>query len=154
LGTVLYICLSKSFNVKQLHHIATLALAILMLFTATGFSVYAHSCAGELQDFAVFEQPDACPMKAQPVPSCHAVAQEADAGPCCENHSYVLERHDETVELSAVKVLKPELKLVALAYTFVLPLLQEATADNLVPDLYQQPPIARDIPVLVQSFLL
>lgn len=139
---------------KQLHHIATLALAILMLFTATGFSVHAHSCAGELQGFAVFEQPDACPMKAQAEPICHAVAQEADGGPCCENHSYQLEQHDETVELTSVKVLKPELRLLALAYTFVLPLLQEASADNLIPELYQHPSLTRDIPVLVQSFLL
>jgi hypothetical protein len=82
------------------------------------------------------------------------VARGSNTGPCCENHSYELEQHDETVELFSVKILKPELKLVALAYTFILPLLQEATADNLIPDLYRQPPIARDIPVPVQFFLL
>ena len=93
-------------------------------------------------------------MKAELPPSCHAIAQEADGEPCCENHSYVLEQHDETVELSAVKILKPELKLIALAYTFILPLLQEAPAEGVIPESYQLPPIARDIPVLVQSFLL
>lgn len=140
---------------KQLQHIAILALAILMLFTATGVSVHAHSCAGELQDFAVFEQPEACPMIAQVEPSCHAVAQDADAAvACCENHSYQLEQHDETVAYTSVKVLKPEIKLMVLAYTFVLPLLQEASADNLITDLYQHPPIVCDIPVLLQSFLL
>lgn len=139
---------------KQLRHIASLALAILMLFTAAGFSVHAHSCAGELQGLAVFQQPDACPMEAQPEPSCHALVQEADAGPCCENHSYQLEQHDETLELASLKVLKPELQLIALAYTFVLPLLQQASVDNLISDLYQHPPITRDIPVFVQSFLL
>ncbi len=127
---------------KQFHHIASLALALLMLFTATGFSVHAHSCAGELQDFAIFGQPDACAMQEQtPPPSCHSKQQvEEERQPCCENHSYQLEQHDETVEHAAVKILKPEFKVLALAYTFILPLLQEAAADNLIPDLYQHPP--------------
>ena len=133
----------------------TLALALLMLFTATGLSVHAHSCAGELQGFGFFEQPDACAMKAAAPPACHQLQEAEDVLQlCCENHSYALEQHDETVELSSVKVLKPELKLMALAYTFVLPLLQEAPAEGVIPETYQHPPIARDIPVFVQSFLL
>nr|WP_017730678.1 hypothetical protein [Nafulsella turpanensis] len=127
-----------------------------MLFTAAGFSVQAHLCAGEWQDFAFYSQAEECPMKAQLLPSCHSSEQAAEepAMPCCENHSYQLEQHDETVGQAAVKIAKPELKLIALAYTFILPLLEEAPPAEVIPEVYQQPPIARDIPVFVQSFLL
>lgn len=132
-------------------------MAILILVTATGFTLHAHICAGVLQDVAFFEKSDACPMQAQLKPSCHATMQagaDAETEPCCQDHAYQLEQHDETVELSSVKNLKPELKLVALAYTFILPLVQENTAVAAIPEGYQHPPIARDIPILVQSFLL
>lgn len=128
-----------------------------MLFTATGFSVQAHSCGGEWQDVAFYSQAEECPMKAQLPPSCHSKQQsggDETKMPCCENHSYQLEQHDETLEQTVVKVAKPELRLISLAYAFVLPLLQETPADNVIPEAYQHPPIARDIPVFVQSFLL
>ena len=132
-------------------------MAILILVSATGFSVHAHTCAGELQDFAFYAEADNCPMEVKVVkPSCHSEAHKftIQEEPCCQNHSYQLEQHKETVEQASVKVLKPELQLIALAYTFVLPLLQENSTDIVIPEAYQYPPVARDIPVFVQSFLL
>ena len=129
-----------------------------MLFTATGFSMQAHSCGGEWQDVAFYSQAEECPVKDQLSPSCQSKQQAGEdeaTMPCCENHNYQLEQHDETLGRAAVKVAKPELKLIVLAnYAFVLPLLQESPAPNVIPEAYQHPPIARDIPVFVQSFLL
>lgn len=132
-------------------------MAILILVSATGLSVHAHTCAGELHDFAFYGTAEKCPMEAVPVkPSCHAAMEKTDktGEPCCENHAYQLEQHENSPELTSVKIFKPEMKLVALAYSFVLPLLQEKIADGIIPEVYQLPPIVRDIPVFVQSFLL
>lgn len=131
-------------------------MAILILVSATGFSVYAHTCAGELHDVAFYAKADSCPMEVKVRSSCHVEEHllTEQEEPCCKNHAYQLEQHDETVEQASVKILKPELKLVAFAYAFVLPLLQEKSADVVIPEIYQLPPLARDIPVFVQSFLL
>lgn len=131
-------------------------MAILILVSATGFSVHAHTCAGELQDFAFYTKAKSCPMEVQLKPSCHAAghAETLQKEPCCENHAYRLDQHDLSTEQTSFKIFKPEIKLVALACSFVLPLLQAKTADKVIPEVYQHPPIVRDIPVLVQSFLL
>ena len=131
-------------------------MAILILVSTTGLSVHAHSCAGELQDFSFYQKTEGCAMERQLKPSCHSMehAVSVQAEPCCQNHAYQLEQHEETVELAAVKIIKPEMKLVALAYALVLPLLQDPAVNEIIPEVYQLPPIARDIPVFVQSFLL
>ena len=131
-------------------------MAILILVSTTGLSVHAHSCAGELQDFSFYHKAEGCAMERQIKPSCHVIGHEqsVQAEPCCENNAYQLEQHEETVEQASLKSFKPELKLVALAYSLVLPLLQDPTVNEIIPEVYQLPPIARDIPVFVQSFLL
>ena len=131
-------------------------MAVLILVSATGFSVHAHTCAGELHDFAFYGKAEKCLMDVPVKPSCHSAAHDETikTEPCCKNHAYQLEQHEESVEISALKIFQPEMKLVALACSFVLPLLQGKTTDEIVHEVYQYPPLARDIPVLVQSFLL
>ncbi len=141
---------------KILRQIVSLLMALLILVSTTGFSVHAHSCAGELQDFSFYEKAEGCSMERQVKAACHATEHTAtvQAEPCCENHAFQLEQHEETVELASVKIFKPELKLVAFAWSLVLPLLQENTSGSIIPEAYGSPPIARDIFIFVQSFLL
>jgi hypothetical protein len=134
-----------------------LTLTLLLLVSSTGMAVGMHICGGELRDITFFGAKADCPMDRpqKKAPACHAPRQNADDDACCEDHQVVIERLDASDEHKAVTLNKlQDLKFIAAVKAVIL---QFFTAEvELKPSyaLYESPPIARDIPVLVQSFLI
>lgn len=128
-------------------------LAFLLMITGTGFSVNIHYCGGEMQDIAFLDDEVVCDMmaaaqKAKPCPM-HTVA----ASDCCENQDIVVNAEDpETYLSSNVNISQDWTAVLTPSFTYSVDI--PDLSKQFVFNTYRPPPIDRDIPVLVQSFLL
>lgn len=139
-----------------------LTLTLLVLVSSTGITVGKHLCGGELQNLRLFIDAKDCPMeqKKQTLPPCHnsgegSHSDQKTPADCCQDTKTVLESIDYNVfSKTHLGSNNFDLKFVATAH-FVLAhlLFPEATATT-THLAYAAPPIVRDIPVLVQSFLI
>jgi hypothetical protein len=126
--------------------------AILLLITGTGFSMNIHYCGGNLQDISFFNEGSECEMmvsmKKKACPMHEAVSTD-----CCEDQDVVLEADSPDAFIAT----SPDLKFswVAIpAPSFVYDTERLAEVSYSIYSTYRPPPITKDIPVLVQSFLL
>ena len=144
-------------NMKLYRQIILLTLTLLVLVSSTGMAVGMHICGGELRYITFFGAEADCPMEKEKetTPPCHAPKQAADDEACCEDHQVIVERLDVAAKHKVLTLNKlQDIQLLAVVKAVVL---QFYTADtDLKPTyaLYESPPLARDIPVLVQSFLI
>ncbi|MCJ8166762.1 hypothetical protein MKJ04_18085 [Pontibacter sp. E15-1] len=145
---------------KLYRQIILLTLALLVLVSSTGMAVGVHLCGGELRDVTLFGASSDCPMRQvlqEPQPPCHTPKQaKPDNDGCCQDHKTVAERHDSATDTqSSIDLHKLQhIKLLAIVKAVVLQFY--ASESTLAPryTAYTSPPFARDIPLLVQSFLL
>jgi len=134
-----------------------LTLVLLLLVSSTGISVGMHLCGGKIQDLNFFGKAEHCPMeqKQDVLPPCHQPQKkQVKNTSCCENHNFVVQRLDAGTDTKIALHKAADLKLLAAIKVVILQLYapEKATAPAYV--LYTSPPLARDIPVLVQSFLI
>jgi hypothetical protein len=117
-----------------------------------------HLCNGELQDLSFLGTAADCPMEQQKekLPACHNLPASDDAdSDCCDDHTLVFEYEDATIDINAQFLAKTlDIKFVAAFQAIILQFFASETAPKPTYALYKSPPLARDIPVLVQSFLL
>lgn len=143
---------------KLIRHLILLILTFVVLVSSTGISVGMHLCGGELEDLSFFGAKADCPMEQQQqkLPSCHnEPAPDNAASACCDDHTLLLEQADAAADSSAQLLTKSlDLKFVAAFKVVILQLFAPEAEQASAYALYKSPPIARDIPVLVQSFLL
>ncbi|GAA4438629.1 hypothetical protein GCM10023188_34280 [Pontibacter saemangeumensis] len=142
---------------KLYRQIILLTLTLLVLVSSTGMAVGMHICGGELRDVTFFGAEADCPMEkpAEELPPCHAPQQDADDDACCEDHQVLVERLDVAAKHKAISLHKlHDIKLIAAVQAVILQLFAPEAAFNPTYAFYESPPLARDIPVLVQSFLL
>ena len=137
-----------------------LTLTLLVLVSSTGMAVGMHICGGVLRDITFFGAEADCPMEQEQqkkVPPCHATEeqQSADDEDCCQNHEVLVERSDATSEHDTITLSKSlDIKFIAAVKAVILQLFAPEADIKPTYALYESPPLARDIPVLVQSFLL
>lgn len=143
---------------KLYRRLLLLTLTLLLLFSATGMSVGLHLCGGKVRDLSFFGQATDCPMEhhQQALPPCHAPKEDQSPGKkCCEQHQLVLNSIDQAPGTQTQLLTKaPELKILAAVQALIRHLWAPAAGPKPAYALYVSPPIARDIPLLVQSFRL
>ncbi|GAB3532459.1 hypothetical protein GCM10027443_16360 [Pontibacter brevis] len=144
---------------KLYRQIILLTLTLLVLVSSTGMAVGMHICGGELRDVTLFGAAADCPMEQKQqkeLPPCHSpLEKKADNKTCCEDHKVIVERTDATSEHDTVTLNKAlDIKFIAAVQAVVLQLFAPEAAIQPTYARYASPPLARDIPVLVQSFLL
>ena len=144
---------------KLYRQIILLTLTLLVLVSSTGMAVGMHLCGGELRDITLFGATADCPMEQKQqkkLPPCHAPQdKETNDGPCCADHQVVVERTDATSEHDTVTLSKSlDIKFIATVQAVILQLFAPEAPIQPTYARYASPPLARDIPVLVQSFLL
>ncbi|ARS34536.1 HYC_CC_PP family protein [Pontibacter actiniarum] len=144
---------------KLYRQILLLTLTLLVLVSSTGVAVGMHICGGEVRDVTFFGAKADCPMEQKQqkkLPPCHAAKeQKADNNACCQDHQLqVKELGDAFSHKITTLTQYQQLQLFAVVKAVVLQFYtsQEAEAPRYA--LYKSPPLARNIPVLVQSFLL
>ncbi len=143
---------------KLYRQIILLTLALLVLVSSTGMAVGMHICGGELRDVSFFGAAADCPMllAQEALPPYHTPKQSDTADDtCCQDHKTIVERHDAAAKTQDIVLLKlQDMKLLATLKAVVMHFY--AAESTLAPKFasYESPPFARDIPLLVQSFLL
>lgn len=137
-------------------------MAFLIVVVTTGFSLSQHYCQGELLDFTLFGKAQPCEMamNESDLPPCHTqdkgdrAADLFSKKPCCENHDAAVEGQDIPTSPKNSYNLVPSVKfLAAFTYIFFQDYLPSRGKDALFAE-RRSPLIERDIPVLIQSFLI
>jgi len=138
-------------------------MALLMFLTSTGLSIDMHFCGDHLKSFNLFGkakncyelagvQPTKCdvPQKAQTTNTGCSMSKKS----CCHNQSLSLQADLEVDAEQGDFLISAQLQhfVVAFVATFLQDQRIEPRKNYYSP--YKPPLIARDIPVLIQSFLL
>lgn len=131
-------------------------LSALLLFGSTGFTLSNHYCEGSLEKVNIgfsskdlscemMKEKDACPL--------HSSSNQVKDPSCCSNQ-FIHFALEEDFEKEAVK--ETELNPTFLiAYTFITAGFNPFVKDRDFNLLYYTPPLLdKDIPVLIQSFLI
>lgn len=132
-------------------------MTLLILVSTVGFAVSAHLCGGKVQNVAFFSKAKTCEAHVEKLPTCHkedSSENNAEKNSCCEEFYLVQQAQEYETQVSFLKELKPDLKLVVLVVQFVESHVPVYNYSFSFYTQYSPPLIKRDIPVLVQSFLL
>lgn len=132
-------------------------MAMVMLVATTSFTMSAHFCGSELQHLSFLGQAESCEMHTRQIPPCqHEQEQQnrIEKQSCCKDLTVVSDLQDSLKGSMLPKVLKPDLKFTANLSGFYLAIIAEHVPHYSKYHQYSPPLIDRDIPVLVQSFLI
>tara|TARA_Y100000114_G_scaffold156218_1_gene182685 strand:- start:12289 stop:12723 length:435 start_codon:yes stop_codon:yes gene_type:complete len=144
--------------VQRLKKISTILLSALMLLSSTSYTFGMHFCMGELESIAIFSEAGHCDSMKKSIPceeaNDHSICdhEQINAKGCCENHTLVIEGHEELTQVSSISA--PDFHMVAVLYALVSFIFSAPAVDYYSYKDYSPPLIDRDIPVLVQSFLI
>jgi len=128
-------------------------LALMVLVSSSSFTVNMHFCGGHMQSVSLIEEADACSMEVQ-LPPCHKKLAVKKSG-CCEDKHVAFEGKDFNAQVQDFSFLTWQ----AINWVAALPVIMEVIQVNEVLAFsnhtqYKPPIVGRDIPVLVQSFLI
>ncbi|WP_162343286.1 HYC_CC_PP family protein [Cyclobacterium salsum] len=136
---------------NALKNIASLFLSLLVVLSSMTFTVNLHLCMGELESVGILTDAPACDMHRK---SCHAPEPDKNSKEdCCEDEQRILHGQDELSKSPVFQKTQPELVAVLSL------LVSYFTANTELPlmeamEVYIPPLLPRDIPVLIQSFLI
>ena len=124
-----------------------LVLSFIILISSLNFNLSAHYCGQLLVDIALFGEAEVCSMAKDKV--C-----EADEMPCCSDRDIIIEGEDYLFSkvFSKNEVIKTEGLIATLNFPILY--LTEAKLPTGFHNHYKPPLIEREIPILIQSFLL
>lgn len=132
-------------------------MAMVMLVATTSFTMSAHFCGSELQHVSFLGQVESCEMHTRQIPPCqHEQKQESqiEKKSCCKDLTIVSEYQESLTSSMVPKVIKPDFKFIAVLSSFFTTIITEYVPYFSKYHQYRPPLINRDIPVLVQSFLI
>lgn len=154
------------FSNSPFYRITALSLALLMLCTSVGLAVNMHYCGGQLKTINLFGKAQTCHQAKKvkaPMYDCpmHRQLQSEEQGcmldnsDCCQNKSLHIQLHqDQNIQIEGSTISKPLQQFItAYVQSFFCFGIEPAYKSILLTE-YRPPSIPRDIPVLVQSFLL
>lgn len=128
-------------------------LALLVFVSSSSFTVNMHFCGGHVQSVSLIEDADACPMEVQ-LPPCHKKMAAKKSG-CCNDTQVSFEGKEFNKQIQDLSLVAWQLINAVATHPYIMEVVQvnEAlTFSNYTP--YKPPIVERDIPVLVQSFLI
>lgn len=133
--------------------IASLFMALLVLFSTLSFSVGMHFCGDSLVDFALFESVDTCGMEAVPSKastSCDTMEMDMD---CCSDVAFVVEGQQELKLSFDTLTFEQQVFVTSFFYTYPGLYRGPSTHSPFFKD-YAPPPLIRDVQILDQTFLI
>ncbi len=128
-------------------------LALLVLVSSSSFMVNMHFCGGHVQSVSLIKEAAQCPMEVQ-LPPCHKKMDAKKSG-CCQDKHVAFEGKDFNTQIQDFSMLTWQSIHWVASLPMIMEVIQvnEALAySNYTP--YKPPIVERDIPVLVQSFLI
>lgn len=152
-------------KISSPYRIIASLLAFLMLLTSVGFAVDMHYCQGQLKSVSLFSKAKPCHEKTAkaPMKKCphhqKMMAQEGDSSfdikDCCSNQTFHFQFDQDQEIPTADLMLSKDSQQFIIAYLAVF-LTNYFNIESDSPSFtqYKPPLILKDIPVLIQSFLL
>jgi len=145
---------------SKLNRITSLLMAFLMLVSSTGFSIDLHYCQGNLKSFSLLGEAKSCHEMAKAKhcskmkKACHAPKTTHCKKDCCSNKKIEISADEDAQKIQVEHLSLKQIKFVtAFVKTFVLG--DTDLSRQFIPHLNYKPPLLnRDIPILIQSFLL
>lgn len=137
---------------KFLKSILSFLLALLVLVSASSFNVNMHFCGGHIQSVSLIDESDTCPMELQ-LPPCHKNMMKENG--CCEDNHLTFEGKDFNYQANQLANLSPSFSGFIMNLPIIMEIVQvkeSIQVSNYSP--YKPPLVERDIPVLIQSFLI
>ena len=140
-------------------------MAMLVFVSSTGFSIDLHYCQGQVKSFSLIGEAESCHQQAESVcckkkqKTCHAAQSNPDdlgkcEKNCCSNKTIKVESNDEAKKLQSTELSQKQVKLLT-AFVHVFLLEKIDLSKIIVPHLNYIPPLLnKNIPILIQSFLL
>jgi len=137
----------------KINRIIALILAAMMFTTSIGFAVDMHYCKGELKSFSFFGKAKSCHEQkvVKPCPHHAKMQLQQEESNCCDNETVYVQADIEKNISSAELV---DLQQFVTIFVQVFCLETTFSQQIFTSEYYKPPLIARDLPVLVQSFLL
>ena len=145
---------------KGTYRISALLLVALMLFSTVGFSLDMHFCQGKLVSSSFFGDAPNCLEKAGLKNTKVCANHKTPSSPsfkkksCCEDKLLHFQSDQDLNTQKTDFVISPQLQVFLTAYVLVFTDWTSFKAETPRFSLYKPPLLRRDIPVLVQSFLL
>lgn len=140
-------------------------MAMLVFVSSTGLSIDLHYCQGQIKSFSLIGEAESCHQQTKKVcckkehKICHAAqSNQDDLGKCekncCSNKTIKVESNDEAKKLQSTELSQKQVKfLTAFVQVFLLEKID--LSKIIVPHLNYIPPLLnKNIPILIQSFLL
>lgn len=139
---------------KILKKISAIILSLLVILSSMSFTLNVHMCMGEIDSIALLQESKSCEMSTQQAPCANHDLHNSQPTKkdCCEDHSFFVEGQDELAKTASFGM--PDLHFVAVLYAVAAYLFAQPSIVTTFYKDYSPPLIERDIPVLVQSFLL
>ena len=140
-------------------------MAMLIFVSSTGFSIDLHFCKSQIKSFSLFGEAESCHQKAekehckkQQKPCQAAQSNPDELGKCdkncCSNKTIKVESNDEAKKLQSAELSQKRVKFLT-AFLQVFLLKKIDLSKIIVPHLNYIPPLLnKNIPILIQSFLL
>ena len=137
---------------KILRSITSSLLALLVLVSSSSFVVNMHFCGDRVQSISIIEAATPCSMEVQ-LPPCHKKMAIKKSG-CCEDKHMAFEGKSFNT-LQDFSLITTQATSWLAAPSLIMEVIQKSEAlriSNRTP--YKPPIVERDIPVLIQSFLI
>ena len=136
---------------QAIQKIASLSMALIVLFSTFSFTVHKHYCGGELKATSVFLEAEKCEMEkkmAEMTCEKHAMRKK-----CCEDVVEVIEGQDELKISFNDLDLTQQVLVTSFYYTYIN--LFEGLEENIVPFCDYSPPlVVKDIHELDEVYLI
>ena len=135
---------------KLFKSLASSLLAFLVLVSSSSFMVTMHFCGGHVQSFSLIEKAAPCVLEVEQAP-CHK-RMAIKKSTCCDDKEVAFEGKNFS---NKVHSLSPNTSLSIAVLPLIIEVVQINTARIASNHNSYKPPIVdRDIPVLIQSFLI
>lgn len=136
---------------KLFHHITSVAVALLVLFSTTSFTVEKHFCCQILVDLAVFFEAETCGNEMHQHINVFDSSTEEDL--CCENKQATVDGQDELI--TSIKSLDFGQQVFLSTFTYSYINLFRNAPEHIVPFKNYSPPLlVLDVQLLDQVFLI
>lgn len=134
---------------KLLRSILSFTLALLVLFSASSFTLGIHLCCGEIQDVALFAKADACDKK-ETLPICHTVKKVS----CCEDETIVHDGQGFKASISQTHITPAAFIYIDQPLILIAEIIPSSPASRIQYYNYDPPLRSSDLTVSLQVFLI
>ncbi len=131
------------------HHIWSVVMAVLVLFSTVSWTIEKHTCMGRVMDVALFSKAQDCGMEAAML----MMEEDSDENHCCGEEILTIQGQDDlNISFNDI-TLDQQVFVVVFAKAYVA-LFSSSERQTNINEYYPPPLLVRDIQLLDETFLI